>query len=82
MALLRAAGIPSKTLAGLVYLDGAFYYHAWVGAYVGEWIAIDPTLGIFPADAARLKLTEGDLSQMVKILQAVGKIEIEVEEYE
>jgi len=82
VALLRAAGIPSKTLAGLVYLDGAFYYHAWVGAYVGEWIAIDPTLGIFPADAARLKLTEGDLSQMVKILQAVGKIEIEVEEYE
>ncbi|HDH97452.1 MAG TPA: transglutaminase domain-containing protein, partial [Proteobacteria bacterium] len=82
VALLRAVGIPSKLLAGLIYLDGAFYYHAWVGVYVGEWIAIDPTLGVFPADAARLKLTEGDLSQMVKILQALGKIKLEVVEYE
>jgi len=81
-ALLRAAGIPAKILAGLVYQDGAFYYHAWVAAYVGKWIAMDPTFGLFPADAARIKLTEGDLSQMVKILQAVGRINIEVKEYE
>jgi len=82
VAFLRAVGIPSKVLAGLVYMDGAFYYHAWVGAYVGEWIAIDPTFGLFPADAARLKLVEGDLSQQVKILQALGRIGIKVEHYE
>lgn len=82
VALLRAVGIPSEALAGLIYIDGAFYYHAWVGAYVGEWIAIDPTFGLFPADAARLKLIEGDLSQQVKILKVLGKIEIKVNHYE
>ncbi|MBU1712209.1 MAG: transglutaminase-like domain-containing protein, partial [Proteobacteria bacterium] len=34
-ALARAAGIPAKIEAGLVYLNGRFYYHAWNLLYLG-----------------------------------------------
>ncbi len=36
-ALCRAAGIPAKTCGGIVYLDGAFYFHAWVEIYLQRW---------------------------------------------
>ncbi|MBA3725955.1 MAG: transglutaminase domain-containing protein [Armatimonadetes bacterium] len=59
--LMRAAGIASKVVAGAVYFDGAFYYHAWVEAWDGKtWIAMDPTLGGGLADATHIKFAEGN----------------------
>ena len=43
-ALLRAAGIPSRIVVGLMYTEvpeKAFAYHMWVQAYVGKWINLD-----------------------------------------
>ena len=37
-ALARAAGIPAKTVVGVVYLRGAFYYHAWSEVWLGGWV--------------------------------------------
>ena len=39
-ALARAAGIPAKTVVGVVYLRGAFYYHAWSEVWIGDWISV------------------------------------------
>ncbi|HEX9705021.1 MAG TPA: transglutaminase-like domain-containing protein [Gemmatimonadales bacterium] len=78
VALARAAGLPARPVAGLIYLNDRFYYHAWPEVYLGEWVAVDPTLGQFPADAARLRLTTGGLARQVELLRLVGTVELEV----
>ena len=80
-ALCRAAGIPAKTIAGIVYLDGSFYYHAWVEIYLQKWISVDPTMNQFPADVTHIKFVEGELDKQLLLLGIVGKLAIEVLEY-
>ena len=80
-ALARAAGIPTQTAVGLIYMDRAFYYHAWNEVYLGKWIPVDATFGEFPASAIRLKLGQGDLAQQAEILGLVGNIGIKVKEF-
>ncbi|MBI4832698.1 MAG: transglutaminase domain-containing protein [Candidatus Lindowbacteria bacterium] len=78
VALARAAGIPAKAAIGLVYHKGHFYYHAWPEVYVGQWIAMDPTLGQPLADATHIKLLEGELYQQAKLVQAIGKLKLSI----
>lgn len=80
-ALARAAGIPARIALGLTYKDGYFYYHAWPEIFIGQWIAIDPTLGQFPADAAHIRITTGEIDKQMQILSVIGKIRIEGLEY-
>lgn len=80
-ALARAAGIPTRIALGLTYKDGYFYYHAWPEIFIKQWIAIDPTLGQFPADASHIRLLTGDIDRQLQILSVVGKIKIEGLEY-
>ena len=42
-ALAQAVGIPAKLVAGLVYDDKAYHYHAWSELYVGQWVEMDAT---------------------------------------
>lgn len=77
-ALARASGIPTKTVSGTMYNDGRFYYHAWNEVFVGEWVAVDPTFGQFPADAAHIKFIEGDLTKSSRIINLVGKIKLKI----
>lgn len=68
-AMLRAAGIPSRCVSGLVYADGflgrerVFGYHMWAQAYVrgsdgtGRWVDVDATLpDPTPFDATHIAL--------------------------
>jgi hypothetical protein len=80
-ALARAAGLPVRMDVGLVYRDGFFYYHAWPEVFAGRWIAIDPTLGQFPADATHLKLISGDIDKQVVLLKIINKISLKGIEY-
>jgi len=77
-ALLRAVGIPARPCVGILYSEGRFYYHAWVEAFLGDWVSIDPVLNQIPADATHIKFIEGDLSRQVEMLRVVGKIRVEV----
>ncbi|MBI2539375.1 MAG: transglutaminase domain-containing protein [Deltaproteobacteria bacterium] len=77
-AMARAAGIPAKTVVGVVYLRGAFYYHAWSEIWLGEWLALDPVLDQFPADVTHVKFLEGDIDRQIDILELIGKLKIEV----
>lgn len=77
VAVLRAMGIPSRVVFGLVYDSGSFFYHAWVEAFDGKnWIEFDPTWGLFPADILRIRIGTGNVSDWVKVLEYVGKIKI------
>ena len=78
VALMRAAGIPARVAAGLAYLDGKFYYHAWPEVWLERWVAVDPTFGQFPADAAHLRLTVGGLGRQADLLRLMGPLKIDV----
>lgn len=80
-ALARSVGLPAKVAVGLVYLNGAFYYHAWNEVYLGGWVPVDATFGEFPAGALRLKLAEGELSRQADVLAVVGRIGIKILSY-
>jgi len=78
VALARAVGLPARTAAGLVYLDGTFYYHAWPEVWLNGWVAVDPTFGQFPADAAHLRLTVGGLARQLELVRLIGRLEVDV----
>jgi transglutaminase-like putative cysteine protease len=78
VAMARALGLPARTAVGLVYVDGAFFYHAWPEVWLGEWVAVDPTFGQVPADAAHLRFVIGGIAQQVEIVRLIGNLHIEV----
>ncbi len=78
VAMARALGLPARTAVGLVYLNGAFFYHAWPEVWLGDWVAVDPTFGQYPADAAHLRFVTGGLAQQVEIIRLIGNLQIDV----
>jgi Transglutaminase-like superfamily len=84
VAMARALGIPSRIAVGLVYLHGAFYYHAWPEVYLegppgrGLWMPVDPTLNEFPADATHVRLARGGLDKQAAILPMIGRIRMSI----
>ena len=82
VALARAVGIPAVMKVGLVWHEGAFYYHAWPAFFAGDWIETDPTLGQPFVDASHLALAEGELADQAGILKFMGRLHIEVLEAE
>jgi transglutaminase-like putative cysteine protease len=78
VALSRALGLPARTAVGLVYVDGSFYYHAWPEVWLDEWVAVDPTFGQVPADAAHIRFIVGGLAQQVEVARLIGRLNIEV----
>ena len=78
VAMARSLGLPARTAVGLVYLDGSFFYHAWPEVWLGEWVAVDPTFGQYPADASHIRFVVGGLAQQVEIIRLIGRLNIEV----
>jgi transglutaminase-like putative cysteine protease len=89
VAMARALGIPARINVGLVYIHGAFYYHAWPEVYLTEgsgiraeglglWLPVDPTLNQFPADATHVRLARGGLDKQTVILPLMGKLTMDV----
>ena len=88
VALARSIGIPARINVGLVYVHGAFYYHAWPEVYLDEgngrglWLPVDPTFDQFPADATHLRLARGGLDKQAAILPLVGNLKMAVTDLE
>jgi len=94
VAMARALGIPARIAVGLVYIHGAFYYHAWPEVYLAEgsgfsvpgsgkaerglWLPVDPTLNQFPADATHLRLARGGLDKQTVVLPLMGHLTMDV----
>jgi len=78
VALARAVGLPARIAAGLAFVDGKFYYHAWPEVLLNDWVAVDPTFGQFPADAAHLRFVVGGLARQTELLRLMGNLKIDV----
>jgi transglutaminase superfamily protein len=79
-ALARAAGIPARVVAGAMYLDGAFYYHAWTELWLGTWVSADAVFRQLPADATHVKLLEGGPERHMELAGIVGELGFTAEE--
>ncbi|MBM3899679.1 MAG: transglutaminase domain-containing protein [Gemmatimonadetes bacterium] len=77
-ALARAVGIPTRIASGLAFVNGRFYYHAWPEIWLRDWVAVDPTFGQFPADAAHLRVVTGGLTRQAELLRLMGTLRLEV----
>jgi hypothetical protein len=88
-AMCRAAGIPSRTAVGLIYVTGshepAFGFHMWTEVYVrGQWLPIDATLGRGYVGATHIKVLDHSwhdihsMTPLLPLLRIVGKATIEV----
>lgn len=88
-SLLRAVGIPSKVVVGLVYTDtpqSAFGYHMWTKAYIGrKWINLDAALPYKNFVATHIAMTETPLNNLsdradilINLLQGISNIKIEI----
>ena len=84
VAMARALGLPARIAVGMVYIHGAFYYHAWPEVYLAEgedqglWLPVDPTLNQFPADATHLRFMRGGLDKQAAILPLIGRLRMTV----
>jgi hypothetical protein len=66
-------------VAGVVYADGAFLYHAWDEVWVGSgWLSVDPAFDQMPADATHVKLVEGGPEKHAALVPVIGKLSIEL----
>jgi transglutaminase-like putative cysteine protease len=86
--LARAAGIPSRYLMGLVYLNGIWGGHAWTEMLIdGTWVQMDAAVnGPGASDAARLYFAESSLDagpgdSLAAAQQLFGSIAIDILEY-
>ena len=80
-ALSRAAGIPAEVEAGLVYLRGRFYYHAWNVLFLkdkGGWVTADSVLGQMPADVTHIRFVRGGAEQQLDLVGLIGKVTLEI----
>ncbi|MBT8373032.1 MAG: transglutaminase-like domain-containing protein [Deltaproteobacteria bacterium] len=77
-ALARAAGIPCRIEAGLVYLKGRFYYHAWNLVYLGRWITVDALFGQIPADVSHIRMVTGSPRQQLDLLAVIGQVRLKI----
>jgi transglutaminase superfamily protein len=92
VAMARSIGMPARIAVGLVFVHGAFYYHAWPEVYITEkgastslgaggrglWLPVDPTLNQYPADATHLRLTRGGLDKQAVVLPLIGRLKMTV----
>ena len=77
-AFCRAVGIPAKIEAGLVYLNGRFYYHAWNLVFVGQWITVDALFNQIPADVTHIAFLSGSQELQLDLMGIMGKVELEI----
>ncbi len=80
-AVARAAGIPTRICVGVVLSGDSFVYHAWPEVWVGEtggWVALEPTWGRPFADATHIKLAQGEITDLYRVADDMGRYRIEV----
>ncbi len=62
--IMRAAGIPTRLVNGLVNWEGKFYYHAWVEAWDGQrWLGFDSTRPENALSATHIKISQGSVEE-------------------
>ena len=76
-ALARSVGVPTRIVVGLVYVEGAFGYHAWNEVLGADgWISVDTTWDQLPVDVGHVAFLRGGLGEQVRLLPVIGQLEL------
>jgi transglutaminase-like putative cysteine protease len=67
-----AAGLPARVASGLAILPEGSFGHSWTELWLGRWVAVDPSLGHYPASASLVRLSIGGRSRPVDLLPLVA----------
>jgi hypothetical protein len=86
VALMRAAGIPARTVDGIVIAadgggKGVAGYHAWGEIWLGQWIGVDATVDETGTSARYLQFgidEPGSIGSGGKMIRSIGKTKIEL----
>lgn len=81
IGLARAAGLPAREAAGLIYMDTpkpGFYFHQWAKVWVGKWVDVDPTFDQPLVDVTHIKLAEGDIFEQARLIPVIGRLHVTV----
>jgi transglutaminase-like putative cysteine protease len=88
VGLCRAAGLPSRTAIGLVYVyrgGPQLGFHMWAEVFVdGQWLGLDSTLGRGGVSATHIKITQHSwyevqsLTPLLPVTRVLGKLRIEM----
>ena len=87
LSRLRARGIPSRSVVGLVYVASqqVFGFHMWNEVWVGErWVPLDATIGRGGIGAAHLTLAQNSaqsgavISSFLPVMNVMGQLELEI----
>ena len=86
--MARAAGIPSRTAIGLIYVykgGPRLGFHTWVEVHIdGRWVGVDSTLGKGGVSATHVKVTQHSwhktesLTPLLPVNRILGKLRVEV----
>jgi len=91
-AMCRAAGVPSRTAVGLVYVDDpqrgpVLGFHMWTEVLVrGQWLGLDAVLGKGGVGPGHLKINDASwhdtqtLAPLLPVTRVLGKLRVEVVE--
>jgi hypothetical protein len=79
-ALARAADVPARVVAGAVYLNDGFYYHAWTELWLGSWVSADAVFAQMPADVTHVKLVEGGPERHFQLAGLLDRLRFRVVE--
>lgn len=87
-ALCRAAGLPSRTAMGLLYVykgGPKLGFHMWTEVYVdGQWLGLDSTLGKGGVSGAHVKVSDhswhetASLTPLLPVNRVIGKLRVKV----
>jgi Transglutaminase-like superfamily len=89
-AMCRAAGVPSRTAVGLVYVNDpergpVFGFHMWTEVWArGKWLGVDATLGGGSVGPGHLKVADASwhntqtLAPLLPVIRVMGRLGIEV----
>lgn len=78
VAMSRAAGVPARTVSGVVLADGRLHHHAWAEVLLRDWVAVDPTFGQLPAGATHLRLQTGPVLRHGDMQRLIDALRIDV----
>lgn len=77
-ALLRANGVPTRTVSGVLYAGGRLYLHAWNEVFLDQWIQADALLGQLPADGAHLPLLYDTLGSQTELTRLLARLDLRI----
>ena len=82
-SLTRAAEIPTKIVFGVSQINNMWTGHIWCEVWLGEWLAVDPSNGIFVLNPSHIKFTDSPdlIGHQALWWRLVDNLRVEVIEY-